>query len=98
VPKQPWGEERSNVIKSSVLRGKEGGTANLRRNSWDTEQATRGLPTGGAKDLNPVKLGRNPLEEGGSWRRTMSGGGLPLGNKTRQETHPSYPGCCAESG
>jgi len=27
---------------------------------------------GGAKDLNPWKLGRNPLEDGGSCKRRMS--------------------------
>ena len=35
VPKQPWGVERSNNMKSSVSRGKEGCTATMRRKSWD---------------------------------------------------------------
>jgi len=41
------GMATSNIIKSSVSGGKEGSTANLRRRSWDTGQATLGLPTGG---------------------------------------------------
>jgi len=51
---------------------------------------------GGAKDLKPEKLGRNPLEEGGLGEEPCREGGLPVGRKTRKETHPIYPGCCVE--
>ena len=47
---------------------------NFRTKFRDIEQATLGLATGGAKDLKSEKLRRNAMEEGGSWRRTMSGG------------------------
>ena len=83
--------ETFNDIKSSISGGKEGNTANLHRKSWDTKRATLGLATGGAKDLKPEKLGRNPLEEGGSWRRTRSVGGPSAREENKERNTSQLP-------
>jgi len=91
VPKQPCGVKTSSNIKSSVSGGKEGSTANFPRKSKDIYQGTLGLATGGAKDLKPEKLGRKPWEEGGSWRRTMSGGEPSIKEENKERNTSQLP-------
>jgi len=41
--------------------------------------------------LKPEKLGRKPLEEGGSWRRTMSGEGPSVREEKRERNTSQLP-------
>jgi len=91
VPKLPSGVKTSNTIKSFVSRGKEGGTANSRRNSWDTLQATLGPATGGGEDLKPQKGGRKSLEEEGSCNRTISAGGPSALEENKERNTSQLP-------
>ena len=88
MPKQPCGVKTCNARKSSVSGGKEGNTAYLCRRYWDTYQATQVLATGGANDLKPEKLGRKPLEKGGSCKRIISAGG-PSAREANKERNTS---------
>ena len=47
---------------------------------------------GGAKDVNPEKLGRKPLEEGGFRKKTITAGGPSVMEENRERNISLLPG------